>query len=153
MKKGAIAFVLILIIGSLALPGHIKAEEELMVPIGEIKTTPECKKKINWTKAEMALNEIGKECVKKSWLQENKEKILETLRKEEDKFNKTLEKGMKEFNRIVENQDTKKASEISGKDSFLLYQSYGFPLEMTKELAKEKGLKVDEKGFESYRGS
>lgn len=75
-------------------------------------------------------------------LMRNKIFILEELEKEEKKFLETIEKGMKEFEKI-----SQKSKEISGKDSFLLYQSFGFPLELTKELAKEKGIFVDEKAF------
>ncbi|MFH1787308.1 MAG: alanine--tRNA ligase-related protein [archaeon] len=71
-----------------------------------------------------------------------KKKILEELKKEEEKFNLTLERGLKIFEKI-----TKSKKQISCKDAFLLYQSYGFPIEMTKELAKEKEIKVDEEGF------
>ncbi len=76
-------------------------------------------------------------------LQKNKNKILEELEKEENNFLKTLEQGMKIFERL-----TKDKKELSGKQAFLLYQSYGFPLEITKELAKEKRIKVDEKEYE-----
>ena len=72
----------------------------------------------------------------------NKEKIIEELNNEEERFNQTLEKGMHKFNRIIGDK-----KEINGKDAFLLYQSFGFPVEMTKELAKEKNFKVDEMGF------
>ncbi|MEM4181878.1 MAG: alanine--tRNA ligase [Candidatus Pacearchaeota archaeon] len=75
-------------------------------------------------------------------LNKNKIFILDELEKEEKRFLETLEKGIKEFEKITE-----KSKEISGKDSFLLYQSFGFPLELTKELAKEKGISVDEKTF------
>jgi len=93
-------------------------------------------------------------------LEENKEKILSELEKEEERFNLTLEKGLKIFNRWVlkikegfrKNEKKIKWSEgkyiLKGKDAFLLYQSYGFPIEMTKELAKEKGIKVDIEGFQ-----
>ncbi len=67
--------------------------------------------------------------------------ILENLDKEEEKFSRTLEKGMLEFNKLA-NKD------ISGHDAFNLYQSYGFPLEITEELAAEKGIKVDRAVFE-----
>ena len=73
-------------------------------------------------------------------LGKNKEKILEELEKEENKFRKTLEKGLKEFSKLTV---------VTGSDAFNLYQSYGFPLEMTEELAKEKGLQVDKKEFEA----
>lgn len=76
-------------------------------------------------------------------LQNNKKRIFEELEKEENKFNLTLEKGLKIFNKLVE--DKKK---IDGKNSFLLYQSYGFPIEMTLELAKEKQVKLDVNEFE-----
>jgi len=75
-------------------------------------------------------------------LKENKNKILEELKKEEKRFNETLEQGIKEFEKM-----TKDNKEISGKQAFLLYQSYGFPFEITKELAKEKNIKVNEKEF------
>lgn len=74
----------------------------------------------------------------------DKKKVFEELEKEEEKFLKTIEEGVKYFRKI---SDGKK--NISGKDAFLLYQSFGFPLEMTAELAEEKGIKVDEEGFES----
>ncbi len=76
-------------------------------------------------------------------LQDNKGQILIELKKEEDNFMKTIEQGMKEFDKVAKD---KKA--ISGKEAFLLYQSYGFPIEMTQELAKEKNIKVDMKEFE-----
>jgi alanyl-tRNA synthetase len=76
-------------------------------------------------------------------LEKNKEKILEEIKKEEERFDKTLEKGLNLFNKITKNKKI-----ISGKDSFLLYQSYGFPIEITKEIGKERGIKIDEKNFE-----
>ena len=75
-------------------------------------------------------------------LHQNYAKILSELEKEEHKFNSTLEQGLKEFEKMaVQNRI------ISGKDAFLLFQSYGFPLEMTQELAQEKKIKVDVIGF------
>jgi len=76
-------------------------------------------------------------------LQKNKNKIIDELKKEEEKFNLTLEKGMNIFEKI-----TKDKKQVSGKDSFLLFQSYGFPIEMTKELAKEKRIEINEKEFQ-----
>ncbi len=75
-------------------------------------------------------------------LKKNKEKILQELEKEEKRFLETLENGIKEFEKITN------AKLISGKKAFLLYQSYGFPFEMTKELAKEKNIKINEKEYE-----
>jgi alanyl-tRNA synthetase len=75
-------------------------------------------------------------------LQKNKNKILEELKKEEEKFLETLEKGIREFKKMIKDEM------ISGKEAFLLYQSYGFPIELTKEIASENGSKVNEKEFE-----
>lgn len=74
-------------------------------------------------------------------LEQNKERIYAELQKEEEKFEQTLEKGLKEFEKMAANGN------LSGKDAFLLFQSYGFPLEMTEELAAERKLRVDVKGF------
>jgi len=76
-------------------------------------------------------------------LRKNKEKILNELEKEEEKFIETLENGMKVFEKIIKENPNK----ISGKNAFLLYQSYGFPIEITKELAQEKKIKIDESQF------
>ncbi|MBT3690205.1 alanine--tRNA ligase [bacterium] len=73
-------------------------------------------------------------------LKEDKQRIINELNFEEDTFEKTLEKGLKEFDKLSDN-------DISGKDAFNLYSTYGFPLEITQELAKEKSIKVDEKSF------
>lgn len=75
-------------------------------------------------------------------LKNNKGKILEELENEEKRFRQTLASGLSFFNKV-----TKDKKVLSGKDSFLLFQSYGFPLEMTREMAKEKGIKIEEKGF------
>lgn len=69
----------------------------------------------------------------------NRDKIVAELSAEEDKFEKTLANGLKEFNKF--NRD------LSGAEAFDLYQTFGFPLEMTMELAAEKGFKVDEVAF------
>lgn len=72
-------------------------------------------------------------------LENKKERIFEELEKEENKFRKTLEQGLKEFNKL---------QAVSGKDAFNLYQTYGFPLEMTEELARENNIEIDKKEFE-----
>ncbi len=77
-------------------------------------------------------------------LSKNKDIIIEELRKEKEKFNKTLEKGLKEFEKIIKNINDNKLN----KDlAFKLYDTYGFPLELTCELANEKGIQVDIDGF------
>ena len=68
--------------------------------------------------------------------------ILTVIQNEEEKFEKTLEKGLKQFEKITEK------GQISGINAFHLFDTYGFPLELTEELAKEKKIIVDKKGFE-----
>jgi alanyl-tRNA synthetase len=78
----------------------------------------------------------------------NEEFILTEIDKEETRFRQTLASGLRYFENI--SKDKKK---IEGKDAFLLYQSYGFPIEMTQELAKEKNLEVDILGYEQAESS
>lgn len=73
-------------------------------------------------------------------LKKNQAFILDNFNKEEVKFKHTLEKGLQEFNKVAD-------TNLDGVIAFNLYQSYGFPLEMTEELAREKGLTVDRSGF------
>lgn len=80
-------------------------------------------------------------------LDQNKEKVLGEIAKEEDKFRKTLEQGLKKFEEVVDGY-SQGGTLMSGKDAFDLYQSYGFPIDMTVELAKERGIDVDVSGFE-----
>ena len=75
-----------------------------------------------------------------SELRENKQIVLDVLKNEKEKFNRTLEKGLREFNK-VSNKD------IDGDVAFHLYDTYGFPIELTEELAKDAGISVDIKGF------
>lgn len=81
-----------------------------------------------------------------SYLLKNKDRILSELDKEEDRFSKTLQQGLKEFEKVIAHIPTKI---ISGKTAFRLYDTYGFPIEMTVELAKENGFEVDEQGYEN----
>ncbi len=76
-------------------------------------------------------------------LEKKKQKILSELRKEEQRFRVTLEKGIKEFEKIASELDQKGENKISGKTAFLLFQSFGFPVEMTMEMAHENDLVVD----------
>lgn len=80
-------------------------------------------------------------------LVKNKEFVLSELKREIDRFESTLENGMKEFKKILEQKKEEKSSEIDGKSAFYLYDTFGFPIELTVELAQEEGLKVDEEGF------
>jgi alanyl-tRNA synthetase len=84
----------------------------------------------------------------------NREFILNELAQEESKFGHTIEQGLKEFEKLINGfsmaleKTGERVTEISGKQAFKLYESYGFPLEMTLELAGEKGLTVEVDGFE-----
>lgn len=77
-------------------------------------------------------------------LDKNREVILDVIIKEKDKFVKTLDKGLKVFNRAVANL---KDNTIDADTAFHLYDTFGFPIELTEELAEEKNLKVDIDGF------
>lgn len=80
-----------------------------------------------------------------SELEANKNVVFDVLKNEKIKFNKTLEKGLKEFEK-----QTKGNKNIDGETAFHLYDTYGFPIELTIELASERTLKVDKEGFEKY---
>lgn len=77
-------------------------------------------------------------------LSRNKDVILQVLQDEKIKFSKTLEKGLKEFEKAINGLEGK---EINKDIAFKLYDTYGFPIELTEELAKEHGLTVDIEGF------
>lgn len=77
-------------------------------------------------------------------LAENRQKIMDELTKEEEKFSRALEQGTKEFERAAAKAQN---GVIDGQTAFRLYDTFGFPIEMTVEFAKEKGLAVDTEGF------
>jgi alanyl-tRNA synthetase len=79
-------------------------------------------------------------------LAENRELIRETLKAEEERFSQTLERGLKLFEEVAER------GSISGEDAFTLAATYGFPFELTRELAAERGLQVDEDEFARRMG-
>ena len=72
----------------------------------------------------------------------NKQKVIDTIKKEEERFAKTLDRGYKMLDEFI---DSKK--DIDGESAFKLYDTFGFPFELTKEIAQENGLNVDEAGF------
>ncbi|MCL2771187.1 MAG: alanine--tRNA ligase [Firmicutes bacterium] len=75
-------------------------------------------------------------------IKENRGFILIELEKEFSKFSKTLEQGVREFEKLIS-----KKKQISGVDAFRLFDTFGFPIEITKEMARERGIEVDEQGF------
>ncbi|MBP3708411.1 MAG: alanine--tRNA ligase [Clostridia bacterium] len=99
----------------------------------------------NWEQqiAEIVINQYKEYYTE---LERNKTFILESLRNEKVKFNRTLEKGLREFEKITKDVQGK---EIDKDIAFKLYDTYGFPIELTEELAKEQGLSVDMEGFKT----
>lgn len=77
-------------------------------------------------------------------LVKNKQKIIDTIKKEEERFAKTLDRGYKMLDEFIENK-----KDIDGESAFKLYDTFGFPFELTKEIAAEQGLNVDETGFKA----
>ena len=97
----------------------------------------------NWEQ-ELATLIINKYSKYYNELERNKNAILETLKNEKIKFNRTLEHGLKEFEKVVKNLE---GDTINKDIAFRLYDTFGFPIELTEELAEEINLKVDTEGF------
>ena len=81
-------------------------------------------------------------------LETNKERIKTVIIEEINKFEKTLERGEREFNKIVNKLKAENKDTISGQDLFTLYETYGFPPEVTQDLAEEQGIKIDSTEFD-----
>mgnify|MGYP001290388647 FL=1 len=107
-------------------------------------------------KLQINLNELGElidlniDTLKEMYpeLHQNSDKIKSVIIEEKDKFEKTLERGEREFNKIVNRMKNDGKDTISGQDLFTLYETYGFPPEVTQDLAREAGLKVDTTEFD-----
>ena len=82
-------------------------------------------------------------------LNKNQKFVLTELEREITRFESTLENGMKEFKKILDATSAAGKKQIEGKDAFFLYDTFGFPVELTAELAEEEGLTVDEEGFKA----
>ena len=80
-------------------------------------------------------------------LEEKKEYILKVITTEEDNFNKTIDQGLSILTEMMDAMTAEGKKELSGEDAFKLYDTYGFPLDLTKEILEEKGFTVDEEGF------
>lgn len=81
-------------------------------------------------------------------LEEKKEFIFNVLTQEETKFNKTIDQGLSILNTMEEELAAGNSKVLAGTDAFKLYDTYGFPLDLTKEILEEKGYEVDEDGFQ-----
>ena len=80
-------------------------------------------------------------------LEEKKEFILKVITKEEEQFNKTIDQGLGILSDMIADMESKGEKTLNGGDAFRLYDTYGFPLDLTKEILEEKELGVDEEGF------
>jgi len=82
-------------------------------------------------------------------LEDKKEFIFKVLNEEEEKFNNTIDQGLSILNELQEVMSEKGEKVLSGADAFKLYDTYGFPLDLTREILEEKGIAIDEDGFKS----
>lgn len=82
-------------------------------------------------------------------LQEKQEYLALVIKSEEEGFNQTLDRGLEIFAKIVDDVERRKSTVIPGEEAFKLYDTYGFPLDLTELMAREKGLEVDTGGFEA----
>lgn len=82
-------------------------------------------------------------------LEEKKEFIFNVLKQEESKFNKTIDQGLSILNEMAQKVEKEGGKQLGGADAFKLYDTFGFPLDLTKEILEEKGFTVDEEGFAS----
>ncbi|MCR4672951.1 MAG: alanine--tRNA ligase [Lachnospiraceae bacterium] len=82
-------------------------------------------------------------------LEEKREFILKVLTQEEDSFNRTLDTGLSILNEMEQKMSAEGSTVLAGADAFKLYDTYGFPLDLTKEILGEKGYSVDDEGFAS----
>ena len=80
-------------------------------------------------------------------LEEKKEMILKVISEEENKFNKTIDQGLTILEDLEAGMKEEGKTTLDGADAFKLYDTYGFPLDLTKEILEEKGFDVDEEGF------
>lgn len=100
------------------------------------------------------LNEIS-QVVIDSWsinykdLKKNEDRIKSVIKTEEDKFSQTIDHGIEILNSYITDLESKNEKVLSGKDAFKLYDTYGFPLDLTKEILTEKNISVDEEEFQN----
>ena len=82
-------------------------------------------------------------------LEEKKDFIFKVLAQEEDNFDRTIDQGLSILSSLEEGMKAEGKKELAGKDAFTLYDTYGFPLDLTKEILEEKGYTVDQAGFDA----
>ncbi|MDD7377962.1 MAG: alanine--tRNA ligase [Lachnospiraceae bacterium] len=82
-------------------------------------------------------------------LEEKREFILKVLSEEEEKFHKTIDQGLSILNEMQEEMQAADSKVLSGENAFKLYDTYGFPMDLTQEILEEKGFTIDEEGFKA----
>ncbi len=82
-------------------------------------------------------------------LEEKQDFILKVLTQEEEKFAKTIDQGLNILSEMEEKMQSEGKKVLSGEDAFKLYDTYGFPIDLTEEILEEKGFSYDEAGFEA----
>ncbi|MCI8291995.1 MAG: alanine--tRNA ligase [Hespellia sp.] len=80
-------------------------------------------------------------------LEEKREFILKVIAKEEEKFNKTIDQGLRILSEVIQKMEEKQEKVLTGENAFRLYDTYGFPIDLTREILEEKGMQIDEEGF------
>ncbi|WP_154259887.1 MULTISPECIES: alanine--tRNA ligase [Lactonifactor] len=80
-------------------------------------------------------------------LEEKRDFIFKVLNQEEEQFNKTIDQGLRILGELVDKMQAEGTRELSGEDAFKLYDTYGFPIDLTKEILEEKNYTIDEEGF------
>lgn len=82
-------------------------------------------------------------------LEEKKDFILKVIAKEEEQFNKTIDQGLVILSDMIDGMEKRAEKTLSGEEAFKLYDTYGFPIDLTKEILEEKDMNVDEEGFQA----
>ena len=77
----------------------------------------------------------------------NAQRIKDTIKDEEDRFQKTIDQGLDRLEGLIADMEKSNEKVLSGEEAFKLYDTYGFPLDLTKEILEEKNLDIDEKNF------
>lgn len=92
---------------------------------------------------------IGESCGAYPELLEKQEYIQKVITMEEERFEATIDAGLSILEKLIDEAQTAVLKALSGEEVFKLYDTYGFPLDLTREIARERGLSVDEEAFQA----